>query len=120
MLHTDMQYDLQQESIPGLPQNPELVRHDQHLIHEDTVADSLHRPIVGPRRGSDVVFLCQTEARVHDSVRQLAVVGKQEQPLGIPVETTDGIDPLAHLDQVHDGPAISLITRRRDVTRRFV
>lgn len=120
MLGADVQHHLQHYAFAGFPQQPELVGHDQDIIDQYASHHALHGAVVRPCRRQDVIFLRQPIARVHDPVGQLAVIGKEQQALGIAVETTHGIDALPDVDQVHDRPTVTLIAGSSDVPRRFI
>lgn len=120
VLHTDVEHHLDDDAVARFAQEPELVRHDQGVIDEDAPQHALHGAVVRPRWRHHVVFLGQTVARVHDPVRQLAVVSQEEQTLGIAVEPPDWVNALADVDQVHHRPPVTLVAGRGDVARRFV
>ena len=60
-------------------------------------------------------------ARMEEAVAELAVIGEQEQALGVEVEATDGEQPLGARGQEidHNGPALG-IAPARHVTARLV
>lgn len=67
-----------------------------------------------------MVLLGQAVAGVHHAVGDVAVVGQEEQPLGVAVEAADRVDPLADIDQVHHRPPLALVARGGDVAARLV
>ena len=73
-----------------------------------------------PDGRQDVVLLLESEARVHDPVRHVAVVREEEKPLGVSVQPSDRVDPLGEVHQLHHGPAASLVAHRRDVAAGLV
>lgn len=67
-----------------------------------------------------LVLLLDLEARMHDAVRDLAIVRQQQQPLGLAVEPANWDDALVDWHEIHDGVASALVVGRRDVSARFV
>ena len=70
--------------------------------------DALEQLVAGPRVGGlaghlDEVGLLDAEARVHQPIGQVAVVGQQQQPLAVLVEPADGVDALADVRHQVDG-----------------
>ncbi|GIW03911.1 MAG: hypothetical protein KatS3mg059_0531 [Thermomicrobiales bacterium] len=67
-----------------------------------------------------MVFLFKTVPWMHDAIRELPVVGEQEQTRRVSVQPAHGVDTLRHLHDVHDCPAIALVSGRGDIATRFV
>ena len=72
--------------------------------------DALEELLPGPRAVGcaghlDQVGLLDAEARVHQPIGQVAVVGQQQQPLAVLVEPADGVDALADVRHQVDRPA---------------
>ena len=120
VVHPDVQADRQPDAFPRLAQQAKLVRLNDLAIDQDTVPHSLHRPVVRPDGGQDVIFLGQAKSGVHDPVRQFAVVGQDQQALGVAVQAADRVDALPDIDEIHHGPPVPLVTDRGDVSRRLV
>ena len=60
-------------------------------------------------------------AGVHDAVGECAVIGEQQQALGILVQTANGVDTLLHiLQQIHDTTAIQFVRGRRHIASGLV
>jgi len=57
---------------------------------------------------------------VHHPIRHVAVVSKEEETLGVAVESAHGIDPFSDVDQFHHGAATSFVVGRGDVAARLV
>lgn len=110
----------QDEPLRRLPQNPKLLRNHTVAIDHDPGADPLQDRIGRTRQGQDVVLLVEFISGMHDPVRDVAVVGQQQETLGVTVQPPHRVNPLPDLDDVHYRPAVSLVLRRRDIAARFV
>jgi hypothetical protein len=71
-------------------------------------------------KGQDVILLLQLVPRVHNPVGNIAVVGKEQQPFGVPIESANGIDPFRDVNQIHHRPPIALVFGGSDVPAWFV
>jgi len=120
VIETFMDHDPNPDPLPGLAEQPDLVGHDVARVDSNAVAQVLERPVRWPGVGQDVVLLGQFVARVHDPVGEFAVVGQQQQPLGVPVEPANWEQALPGLNQVHDRPTLALVLHRRDVAAGLV
>jgi hypothetical protein len=67
-----------------------------------------------------VIFLGKFISRVHDPVRDIAIIREKQQSFGFTIQPANRIDTLPGLDEVHDFPAIALVFNRRDVPTWFV
>jgi hypothetical protein len=115
-----MQGDGQDDAVAGFAENAELVRRDAPAIDIDTPPHALEHIGRRPESRQDVIFLFEPEARVHDPVGEIAVIGQQQQPFRIPVEPADRVEALLRLDQFHHGLAVTLVARGGDVPPRLV
>ncbi len=113
-------HDAKNEPFPRLPQDTELLRHNPAPVDGDAFSHTCKRAVVGPGERKDVVLLVQTVARVHDPVGNIPVVREEQKPLSVPIQSPHRIDPLRHVNQVHDGPPAALVTGGGDVAGRFV
>ncbi len=66
------------------------------------------------------VFLLQFIARMGDAKGDVTIIGEQQKPRGLPVESSYGNDPLGDIHQVHYGPSATLVARGGDVSGWFV
>jgi hypothetical protein len=57
---------------------------------------------------------------MHNTIGDVAIVGEQQESLSFAIESTDWIDALFRVNQIHDGPAITFVFRRRDIAPRLV
>jgi len=57
---------------------------------------------------------------VHNPVGNVPVVREEEKPLGVAIQPTNRVDPLWHINEIHNRPSAALVARGGDVTRRFV
>jgi hypothetical protein len=112
--------DCQNRAIGRLPEQPDFLRNDSALLDHDTVADALQLALCRPRAREDVIFLGQLVPRMHDPMRDIAIVGQQEQALGVAVKPSDWKNPFADPNKVHHRPAIALVACGSDVPGRFV
>lgn len=110
----------QDQALGSLAQDAELPRNDAMALDNDAVLDALQCHVGRSRQRQDLIVLIEFVPRMHHPVGNVAVVGQEEESLGITVEATDRIDPLRHVDELHDGPAVALVLRRGDVAARFV
>jgi hypothetical protein len=113
-------HQLEDETVGRLPQDPELLRHGAVPRDDDAVAHPLQHGLGRTRERQDVVLLVEFVAGVHDPIGDVAVVGEEEEPFGVAIESTDRIDPFRNLNDVHDGAPVSFVFRRRDVAPRLV
>ena len=112
--------DCQEDSLARFSQEPELVRHDEPAVDRDAGTDALHRRVARSLRRQDVILLRQRVARVHHPVRDVAVVGEQQEPFGVPVKTPDRVDALSHRHEIHHGAAAPLVAGGGDVPGRLI
>jgi hypothetical protein len=120
MIHTLVNDDLEQKAIMRGTEHPEFAREDSFTVDHHAVPDALERRVGGAVEGEDVIFLFQFVARMHDAIRDVTVIGQEQQAFGRAIEPADGIDALRDLNQVKDHPAIALVFGGRNVAARFV
>ena len=120
MVRPFMDHHSEDETLRRLTQNPKLLRNHAMSIDDDPIAYSLQDRVGGPGQRQNVVLLVKLIARVHDAVRDVAVVGQQQETFGVAIEAADRVDPLRDPDDIHHGAAIPLILGRRDVSARLV
>jgi hypothetical protein len=113
-------HHLEDETLGRLPQNPKLLRNHAMPFDHDPVAHPLQHGVGGTSERQDVILLVELVPRVHDAVRDVAVVRQQQQTFGVAVEPAHRVDPLRDPDDVHHRAAIPLVLRRRDVATRLV
>ena len=100
--------------------------HDNDARRTDGVAVELHRlgkarDIVHIAAHADLIVLFDLVARMGQAVDQIAVVGQQQQALGVVVETADRHDArTAAAHEIRDRFAAALILERGDVAARLV
>jgi hypothetical protein len=111
---------LEDQSLIALPQDAEFARDDRAALDRHPVAYPLENRVARPGQRQDVVFLVEAVSRVHDAVRDIAVVGEEEQPFGVAVEPADRKHALRDMDQVHHRSPVPLVLHRRDVAARFI
>ncbi len=120
VVHPLVDHDLEDEPFVGFPQDAELPRHHLPPVDRHAVANALQGLLARARKGEDVVLLVEFVTGMHHAVRDVPIVGEQEQPLGVPVEAADWEDALGHVDQIHDRATIPLVAGRRDVAAWLV
>jgi hypothetical protein len=113
-------HHFQDEPFRRLAKDAKLFRNDAVPIDDYPVAHPLQHALGRPCQRQDVVLLVEFVARMHDPVGDVAVVGQQEEPLGVAIETTHWVDPFRDLHDVHDGAPVAFVLRRRDKAARFV
>ena len=67
-----------------------------------------------------MIFLFETEFRVHDPVGQLAIIREEQQSLGVAVEPSNGVEALGGVDEIHHRTPLALVAGGGDVAARFV
>jgi hypothetical protein len=120
MVGAFVDHHLEDEPLGRSPQDPELLRNHAVPVDHHAVPDPLQDHVARTRQRQDVVLLVELVARVHDPVGDVAVVGQQQQTLGVAIEAAHWVDALRDLDDVHHRAAVPLVLGRRDVTARFV
>jgi len=91
------------------------------IIQQDAVPKAIERVLCRPPFDFGLVHLLHAEARVGEAEGQLAVVGDDEQALGISVEAAGGIEASILLpEQVEHGLPAALVASRGDRTPRLV
>lgn len=112
--------NLDHETFSRLPDDPYLCRNDSLALDRNSVAKALKRHLGGPGQGEDVVLLIEPILRVHHAVRNVTVIGQEEQTFGVTIEAAHRVDPLRHRDEIHHRAPIALILGRCDVAARLV
>jgi hypothetical protein len=120
VIHPLVQGDSENDAIPGFTKNAELVWRHPLAVNDDASAHPLQYIDLRPIRGDDVIFLFETKFGVHDPVRQLAIVGEEQEPFRIAVEPADGIEALGRVDEIHHRPPLALVAGGGDVAARLV
>jgi hypothetical protein len=112
--------ELEDQSLRCLAQDAKLAGDDAMTTDDDAVADALQglRGWSGQRQ--NLVLLVKPITRMHDAVGDITVVGQQEDAFRVTIEPANRIDALPNLDQIHDGPPVSLILGRRDIATWLV
>ena len=59
-------------------------------------------------------------ARVRQPRGEIAIVGQDEQSLGLEIESADRVEVLANADEIHHGRPVLGVGSRRHVTPRLV
>lgn len=114
MIEAFMQHDLDDDAFAGLPHQASFVRNDLTLLDHDAISEPGQLEVSRPAIGDDVILLRELVARVHHAIGDVAMVGQQQQPLRLAVQTTDRIDPLGNIDEIHHGPALPLVLDGRN------
>ena len=113
-----------QHAVAGaaaLVQDRDLRRQRPPSIERDAVPKSLDRSVIRHACNARFVRALDAVARMRQFRREIAVVGQEQQPLGVVVEATHGIDVLPHAaKQIDHGRPSLWIGSRGDVTRRLV
>ena len=90
-------------------------------VERDAAAQALDGLVIGHRLHVRLVGALHAVARMRQLRREIAVVGQEQQPLGVVVEATHGIDVLPDAAKQIDHCRPPLwIGSRGDVTRRLV
>jgi hypothetical protein len=74
----------------------------------------------GSRRRKNLVLLRQSVSGVHDSVRDLAIIRKQQQSFCVPIQPPNREQPGICRQELHHGSPVTFIARRRDKAGRLV
>ncbi|MEA2528290.1 MAG: hypothetical protein QOF73_5517 [Thermomicrobiales bacterium] len=113
-------HHLQDEPFGRLSQDAKFVRNYAVTVDHHTVAHPLQHRFGRTRQRQDVILLVEFIARMHDPIGHIAVIRQEEQSFGVAVKASDRIDPFRHLDEVHHGPSVPLVLRRRDIATWLV
>ena len=90
----------------------DLGRRGEAVVELDALAQAAERAAVRLALDLDEVLLVDAEARVREAVGEVAVVGEQQQALGVGVEPADREHPGLGGHQVDDRrPALGVATR---------
>ena len=111
--------------LPGtVSTNGEIVDVRRSVVQFDAVAQLLAQPARHRADDRRQIGLGHLVGRVHQPVRQLAVVGQQQQPLGVGVEAPDVKQLLVSansvLDEVADARPAAVVGHRRVHAPRLV
>lgn len=66
------------------------------------------------------VLLVDSVARMHNAIGDFTIVRQQQEPLGLPVESSDRYDALIDRYEIHDGVSAAFVGGGRDVAARLV
>ena len=90
-------------------------------IERDAPAQPVKGALIRHAGHARLVGALHAVTRVRQRGRQVAIVGQNQQPLGVVVEAADGIQVVGQtLDEVHDGPALLWVAPGRHVAPRLV
>jgi hypothetical protein len=112
--------DFDDEPFSRFAGDANLFRDDPLALDRDPVTKALEGGVGRSHQSEDVILLVEAVARMHDAIRDVAIVGQEQQALGVAVEPADGIDPLGNRHQIHYRAAVALILGGGDVAARFV
>jgi hypothetical protein len=90
-------------------------------VERDASAKAIERLVIG--HSGDVRFVSARDlmARMRQPRREISIVGEQQKPLRIVVQSSDRIHVFAYaMKQVDNGPPTLRIRSRRHVASRFV
>src|SRR4029453_15318077 len=93
------QADLEPRLVRQGLQAPHAARHDHALFEANTAAEPAERPGVRGAVPLDVIHPLDAAPGMEEAVGQGAIVGQQEQPAALEIESADRIDPLAQLGE---------------------
>jgi hypothetical protein len=110
-----MEDDFENESIPGLAEDAKLVGHDALAVKVNAPKHPTECLRAWPVRRQDLVLLGQTITRVHHPVGQIAIVREQQKAFRISIEPADRVNPLLHVDELHNSVAVTLVVGRGNV-----
>jgi hypothetical protein len=120
MVHAFVHDNFENEPLGRFTDNANLFRNDPLALDHDSVANALQCRLRRTAQRENVILLVQSVSGVHHAIRDIAVIGQQQQPLGIAIEPANRVDAFRNLDQIHDGAAISFIFDGSDVAAGFV
>jgi hypothetical protein len=112
--------DRENQSLAARPKDAKLRRYDLLAIDRQSVSHALERGVRRSDCRDYVIFLFELIAWMHNTIGDVAIVGEQQESLSFAIESTDWIDALFRVNQIHDGPAITFVFRRRDIAPRLV
>jgi hypothetical protein len=104
-----MEGDGEENAIARFAQQAKFVGNNPLALNFDAAPHAFEYAGVWSFGRADVIFLFKPKPRVHDPVRQFAIIGQQEQAFGFPIEPADGVEALACVDEIHDGAAVAFI-----------
>ena len=90
------------------------------VLQPHPAAQPLEIAIGGRPREADAIGLRHSVAGMGQAVRQLAVVGEQDQPGGVRIESADRVEPPLGVDQFRDRRSPARLTSGRDHAGRLV
>ena len=93
---------------------------DEALVEAHTAGEPAELIATGLLREADAVDLLHAVARVHQLVREIAVVREQQQATGVRVETPDGVHARTARHELADRATAFGIVERRDHTDGLV
>jgi hypothetical protein len=73
-----MEDECKNEPFADLPEDPKLFRHDHLAVDGYPRAHSFHRRFVRSERCRDVIFLGKFVSRVHDPIRDIAIIREKQ------------------------------------------
>jgi len=118
--HALMEDDLENHPVMRLTKNAAFLGDDTLSVDHQTISQTLELRLPWPGECQDVIFLGEPIAWMHDTVRHITIVGQEEESLRRAIESSDGIDALVHLDEIHHCPPVSLVAHRGDVATRLI
>ena len=108
--------DAQEPSV----EQGDLGRRGAAVVELHALPEAAERAAVGLALHLDEVLLVHAEARVGEPVGEVAVVGEEQQALGVGVEPAHGEHPRLGGHEVDDGRAALRVARGGDDARRLV
>jgi hypothetical protein len=120
VIHPLVQRNREENSITGFAQHAELVGNNLLAFNRNATSDPLEHARVRALRGEDVIFLFKPIAWMHDAVRQLTIIGQEEQALSFPIKSADRVEAFFGVDEIHDGASTAFVAGRGDVAARLV
>jgi len=92
-VHTFMDDNRKEHSLIRLSYNPEFVWDYPLSVDLDTSANSAQDLFRWFGRRQTLIFLCQPVTRVHDPVRDIPVIGEQQQTFRVPIQPANREQP---------------------------
>jgi hypothetical protein len=115
-----VQHDAHERAILPVAQGPDDRRRGALAVHDDAASQALQRGGGRVAVQQHFVLFFKFEAWVHDAKCDFAVVGKEQQALGGPIEAPHGHDTLRNGHQFHDRAAVAFVRRGCDVAGGLV
>ncbi len=112
--------DFENQALGRFANDTNLFRHDSLAFDHDAVSDSLQGRFGRPAEREYLVLLVELVPGMHDAIRDITIIGQQQQALRVAIEPADRINAFRDLHEIHHRAAIALIFDGRDVSARFV